>query len=66
MSLLNVGLKIISKALSEKLNNFLPDLISSQPTAYVESRHIGETGRLHPFFISNTFISNIMLKLAKN
>ena len=43
---LNVDLKIISKALSEKLKNVLPDLISSQQTAYVKSRHIGESGRL--------------------
>ena len=46
ISLLNVDLKIISKALSEKLKKVLPDLISSQQTAYVKNRHIGERGRL--------------------
>ena len=44
--MLNVDSKIISKALSEKLKEVLPDLISSQQTAYVKNRHIGESGRL--------------------
>ena len=44
--LLNVDLKIIPKALSEKLKKVLPDLISTQQTAYVKNRHIGESGRL--------------------
>ena len=43
---MNVDLKIISKALSEKLKKVLADLISSQQTAYVKNRHIGECGRL--------------------
>ena len=46
ISLLNVDLKIISKALSEKLKKVLPDSISSQQTAYVKNRRIGESGRL--------------------
>ena len=46
ISLLNVDLKIISKALSEKLRKVLPDLVSSQQTTYVKNRHIGERGRL--------------------
>ena len=46
ISLLNVDLKIISKALSEKLKKVLLDLISSQQTAYVKNRYIGECGRL--------------------
>ena len=46
ISLLNVDLKIISKALSEKLKKVLPDLISSQQTAYIKNRHIVESGRL--------------------
>ena len=46
ISLLNVDLKIISKALSEKLKKVLPDLISSQQTTYVKNRHIGESRRL--------------------
>ena len=44
--LLNVDLKIISKALSEKLKKVLPDLISSQQTAYFKNINIGETRRL--------------------
>ena len=46
ISLLNVDLKIMSKALSEKLKKVLPDLISSQQTAYVKNRNIAEGGRL--------------------
>ena len=46
MTLLNVDLKIISKALLEKLRKVSPDLISSQQTAYVKNRHISERGRL--------------------
>ena len=46
ISLLNLDLKVISRALSEKLKKVLPDLISSQQTAYVKNRHIGESGRL--------------------
>ena len=38
ISLLNLDLKIVSKALSEKLKNVLP--------AYVKNRRIGESGRL--------------------
>ena len=38
ISLLNVGLKIISKALSQKLKNVLPDLISSQQTAFLKKK----------------------------
>ena len=34
------------KALSEKLRKVLPGLISSQQTAYVQNRHIGESRRL--------------------
>ena len=43
---MNVDSKIISKALWEKLKEVLPDLMSSQQTAYVKNRHIGESGRL--------------------
>ena len=46
MTLLNVDLKIISKALSEKLKKVSLDLISSQQTAYVKNKHIVESGRL--------------------
>ena len=46
ISLLNVDLKMISKALSEKLKKLLQDLISSQQTLYVKNRHISASGRL--------------------
>ena len=59
ISLLNVDSKIISKALSEKLKKVLPDLISSQQTAYVKNRHIGESGRLISDIIEITEIRNI-------
>ena len=58
ISLLNVDLKIISKALSEKLKKVLPDLISSQQTAYVKNRHIGESGRLISDIIEIAKIKN--------
>ena len=43
---MNVGLKIISKAFSEKLKKVLPELISSQQRTYVKNRYIGESRRL--------------------
>ena len=44
--MLNIDLKIISKALSEKIKKALTDLISSQQTVYVKNRHINESRRL--------------------
>ena len=44
--MLNVDTKILSKAISNKLKTVLPTLISSQQTAYVKNRFIGESGRL--------------------
>ena len=44
--MLNVDLKIISKALSWKPKKVLPDLISSQQTAFLKNRHIDESGTL--------------------
>ena len=38
--------KIFSKSLTEKLTNVLPELISSNQTAYVKNRCISESGRL--------------------
>ena len=46
ISLVNVGLKIISKTPSEKSTKVLTDLISSQQTGYLKSRQIDENGRL--------------------
>ena len=54
ISLLNVDLKNISKAV-------LPHLISSQQTAYVKNRHIGEGGRL----ISNVIEFARLKKIEK-
>ena len=57
--MLNVDSKIISKALSEKLKEVLPDLISLQETAYIKNRRIGESGRLKSDMIDITEIGNI-------
>ena len=46
ISLLNVDKKILFKAISNKLKTVLPTLISSQQTAHVKNRFIGESGRL--------------------
>ena len=46
ISLFNVDTKLISKALSERLKNVLPDIISENQTAYVNNRFISEGGRL--------------------
>ena len=46
ISLLNVDTKIISKALSERLKNVLSSLISTQQTACIKNKFIGEGGRL--------------------
>ena len=44
--MLNVELKMKLKPLSEKLKKVLPDLISSQQTAYIKNRLISECGKL--------------------
>ena len=44
--MLNTDLKIFSKALETKLKYVLPSLITSQQTAYIQKRCIGEAGRL--------------------
>ena len=46
ISLLNVDIKILSKALAKRLKEVLPSLISAKQTAYVQNRNIGENGRL--------------------
>ena len=46
ISLLNVDYKIMSKALANRLKETLPDLISSQHTAYVENRFTERRGRV--------------------
>ena len=44
--LLNVDVKLISKALTERLKNVLPEIISPNQNAYVKNRCISEGGRL--------------------
>ena len=46
ISLINIDTKILSKSLTVKVKNVLPELISSNQTAYVKNRCIGESGRL--------------------
>ena len=45
MSLLNTDMKIIIKVLSTAIKNVLPFLISSNQTAYVKHRFIGDSGK---------------------
>ena len=56
--LFNVDYKIISKALASRLKKALPNLTSPQQTEYVESRFIGESGRLIADIIEITDILN--------
>ena len=60
MSLLNVDTKILSKAISNKLKTVLPTLISSQQTAYVKNRFIGESGKLISYIIEISGCFNII------
>ena len=46
ISLINVDIKIASKALPFKVRNVLPSLIHYDRTAYVKGRYIGESVRL--------------------
>ena len=46
MSLLYIDRKTILKALSKKLKEVRPDLMSSEETAYVKNRHIYVRGEL--------------------
>ena len=46
ISLLNVDVKIISKALLKLLKNVLPSFISGNQSAYVDGRFISEGGLL--------------------
>ena len=44
--MLNVDIKILSRALAKRLKEVLPCLISAQQTAHVQNRDIGESERL--------------------
>ena len=46
ISLLNVDLKVFSKAVACRLRACLDTIISSEPCAYVEGRFISQNGRL--------------------
>ena len=57
--LLNVDVKIISKALSKRLKNVLPSLISDNQSAYADGRFINKGGHL----IANALQITDLLKL---
>lgn len=48
VSLQNLDYKVISKDFAARLKEVLPDLISSQQTAYLTERFLGEITRLIP------------------
>ena len=54
ISILNADYKIISKIFAYRLKKVLPNLISSQQTAYVAERCINESGRLISDLLSVT------------
>ena len=58
--MLKVETKILSRAISNKLKTAFPTLISSQQTAYVKKRSIGESGR----FISDIIEISGCLNIA--
>ena len=59
ISVLNIDVKIISKALSKRLKNVLPSLTSDNQSAYVDGGIISEGGRL----IADVLQTTDMLKL---
>ena len=50
--------KIIFKAIASRLERVLPNLMSSQKTAYVENRFVGASGRLIADIIEITDVLN--------
>ena len=59
ISLLNVDAKIISKCLANRVKKVIPSLISSDQTAYVPGRYIGESVRLTSDLLEYTNIHNL-------
>ena len=59
ISLLNLHLKILSKALANRIKKYLPFLISSNQTVYVEGRFISEGGRLFSDILQVTDFLNL-------
>ena len=60
ISLLNVDLKIISKAFASRPKTVLPSIISSEQTTYIKKRFIGENRRLISDILSVT--NNLKIK----
>ena len=58
-TLLNVDVKLISKAISNPIKKLLPNLISSNQNAYVTNRFISEEARLISDFLEITDILNL-------
>ena len=52
-SILNVDVKLISKALTERLKNVLSERISPNQNAYVKNRSISEGSRLISYLSGN-------------
>ena len=65
ISLLNVNVKLISKVLSNRIKNLLPNLISNNQNAYVANRFISQVGRLISDFLEMTYILNMEGYLLK-
>ena len=61
ISLLNVDLKILSKALADHIKKYLPFLFSSNQTAYEEGRFISECGRLFSDILQVTDFLNLIV-----
>ena len=59
ISLLNVDAKILSKILADRVKKIISSLISSDQTAYVPGRYIGESVRFTSDLIEFTDIHNI-------
>ena len=56
---MNVDCKIVSKALAARLKDIIPNIISSEQSAYVKNRFIGENGRLVSDIIEVADLFNI-------
>ena len=59
ISLLNFDYKIVTKALAARLKDILPKIISSEQSAYVKNRFIGENRRLISDIIEVSHLFNI-------